>query len=176
MFGVDWESDQVELITIPIGDTQAEIKVSSIDDAIQDPNEFFYVVLNSPIDGSPPSVNISYNQRVEAKILIIDDEIGPVANPDIYNTSCVVEGNDNVDLDDKTLSISNPDDGLLSNDTEAEGEEIKVTGIKTYPEYGILYCGTTRNAICEDGTFRYVHNGDESINDEDEFSLSLIHI
>ena len=48
-FGVDWESDQVELITIPIGDTLAEIKVSSIDDAIQDPNEFVYVVLNNPI-------------------------------------------------------------------------------------------------------------------------------
>ena len=173
-FGVDWESDQVELITIPIGDTLAEIKVSSIDDAIQDPNEFFYVVLNSPIDGSPPSVNISYNQRVEAKIFIIDDEIGPVANADTFNTSCVVEGNINVDLDDKTLSISNPADGLLANDTEAEGEEIKVTGIKAYPDYGTLYCGTTRNAICEDGTFRYVHNGNESINDQDQFSYRIV--
>ena len=49
-----------------------------------------------------------------------------------------------------------------------------MTGIKAYPDYGTLYCGTTRNAICEDGTFRYVHNGNESINDQDQFSYRIV--
>ena len=42
-FEVDWESDKGDLVTIPVGDTLVQIKISSIDDPDEDPNESLYI-------------------------------------------------------------------------------------------------------------------------------------
>ena len=95
-FKVDWESDKGDLVTIPVGDTLVQIKISSIDDPDEDPNESLYIYLNNTTTDTPPSVNITFGAPVIVKIDIEDDEIGPVANDDDYTSSCVTEGNTNV--------------------------------------------------------------------------------
>ena len=180
-FGVDWESDKTNLVTIPAGDTDVQIKISSIDDLEEDPNETLYIYLNNTTTDTPPSVNITYGGTVFVQIDIIDDEIGPIAFDDNY-TSCVTEGNTDIINDgntnvpdaDKTLIVTLAN-GLLSNDTEAEGEDLTVNPTpKSFPDHGTLYCGSTPGKICADGTFKYVHDGTETDDNEDKFSYEVI--
>ena len=185
-FKVDWESDKGDLVTIPVGDTLVQIKISSIDDPDEDPNESLYIYLNNTTTDTPPSVNITFGAPVIVKIDIEDDEIGPVANDDDYTSSCVTEGNTNVfnagnrlvPDSEKTLDV-NASDGLLKNDTEDQGEDLRVNPDPiSFPSHGTLYCGmvdeTTKNKICPDGSFIYVHNGTETPDDEDKFSYEVL--
>ena len=172
-FGVDWESDKGTVVTIPVGDTEAKIKLSSIDDTEEDPNESFAVYLNNTTTDSPPSVNITYGSSVFEAVNIVDDEIGPIAVDDTYS-SCVVEGNDDVSDADKTLTVTLAN-GVLSNDIEEEGEDMKVNPtLVSQPGHGQLFCGSIPGIICEDGTFTYVHDGTETAANEDKFSYEVI--
>jgi len=182
-FEVDWESDKGDLVTIPVGDTLVQIKISSIDDPDEDPNESLYIYLNNT-DGSdtPPSVNITFGAPVLVRIDIEDDEIGPVAGDDDYTSQCVIEGNTNISnpgnnlisVADKTLDV-NASDGLLENDTEDQGEALRVNPIPvSYPSHGTVYCGAIENQICPDGSFRYVHDGTETLGNQDKFSYEVL--
>ena len=181
-FEVDWESDMGDLVTIPVGDTLVQIKISSIDDPFEDPNESLYIYLNNTTTDTPPSVNISFGTPVLVRIDIEDDEIGPEAGDDDYTSSCVTEGNTNiintgnrlVPDAEKTLDV-NASDGLLQNDTEDQGEDLRVNPIPvSFPSHGKVYCGTIENQICPDGSFRYVHNGTETPGNEDKFSYEVL--
>ena len=185
-FGDDWVSDKGDLVTIPIGETSVQITISSKDDNIEDPNEFFYIYLNGT-EGSdtPLSENITFGTPVLVRIDIEDDEIAPVAFPDNY-TTCVTEGNNSltnpgnndVPVADKTLVVDAANgNGLLSNDTEASNEVLRVDEIPVSPPaHGTLYCGnnTTPNRICPDGSFRYVHDGSETPLNEDQFTYKVL--
>ena len=131
------------------------------------------------------SENITFGTPVLVSIDIEDDDIAPVAFPDNY-TTCVTEGNNSltnpgnndVPVADKTLVVDAANgNGLLSNDTEASNEVLRVDEIPVSPPaHGTLYCGnnTTPNRICPDGSFRYVHDGSETPLNEDQFTYKVL--
>ena len=66
------------------------------------------------------SSNISYSVSDKTlEIIINDDDNSPEANPDIF-TNCIDEGNIEVPNVDKTLTITDPNLGLLANDVDPE--------------------------------------------------------
>ena len=61
-------------------------------------------------------------------------------------------------------------DGLKKNDSDVDTnmDQVEVfVPVTDIPTKGILSCGFLNNTACRDGSFQYVHNGDD---------LSLIHI
>ena len=164
LFDVDFESSSTDIVTISAGDTLALVTITAIDDLLQDPNENIVIQLNNTT-GSPPSENISFDPQL-LTIQIIDDENPPVAIADDYSgDNCVLEG--------KTLSITDPDDGLLANDYDPEGTSLTIKQ-KSFPLAGLVTCPTTGlPGICSDGTFAYQHQGDETPSGKDSFSYEI---
>ena len=107
-FSVDHTTSSADdEIIIQAGDTVAVVKITAIDDQVEDPNENIVIQLNN-ITGTPASENISFTPQ-SVTIKINDDENPPVAVADTYEGSnCVDEGG--------KLTISDPAIGLLAND------------------------------------------------------------
>ena len=164
LFDVDFESSSSEIVTISAGDTLALVTITAIDDLLQDPNEDIVIQLNNTT-GSPPSENISFDPQL-LTIEIIDDENPPVAIADDYSgDNCVLEG--------KTLSITDPAEGLLANDYDPEGTSLSIKQ-KSFPLAGLVTCPITGlPGICSDGTFAYQHQGDETPSGKDSFSYEI---
>ena len=51
---VDFQSDKSDIITISAGNTQSTVKISAIDDQIEDPNENIVIQLNN-VTSNPAS-------------------------------------------------------------------------------------------------------------------------
>ena len=69
---VDFQSDKSDVITISAGNTQSTVKISAIDDQIEDPNENIVIQLNN-VTSNPASENISFAPE-SVTIKINDDE------------------------------------------------------------------------------------------------------
>ena len=161
----DFSSNSTDIITIPAGSLTAEVLLTAIDDNLQDPNERIVITLNNTSNDSPKSENITYEPN-SVIIKIIDDENPPVAVDDKYDGSfCVDEG--------KELIISNAAQGLLANDSDPEGPIVRIDQT-SFPLAGFVSCPTTGvPGICDDGTFSYQHNGDETPTGFDSFSYTI---
>ncbi len=111
-FSVDHTTSSADdEIIIQAGDTLAVVKITAIDDQVEDPNENIVIQLNN-ITSTPASENISFTPQ-SVTIKINDDENPPVAVADTYEGSnCVDEGG--------KLTISDPAIGLLANDYDPE--------------------------------------------------------
>ena len=162
----DFSSNQTEIVTIPAGDTTAEVIITAIDDNIQDPNEKIVITLNNTFSDVPPSENISYVVRETGIIKIIDDENPPVAIDDVYSGAYSVDEGGELIIVDASL-------GLLANDYDPEGTNLTIE-VEGYPLIGLLTCPDTGiPGLCTDGTFSYTHDGSETPEGVDDFSYRV---
>ena len=162
----DFSSNQTEIVTIPAGDTTAEVIITAIDDNIQDPNEKIVITLNNTFSDVPPSENISYVVRETGIIKIIDDENPPVAIDDVYSGAYSVDEGGELIIVDASL-------GLLANDYDPEGTNLTIE-VEGYPLKGLLTCPDTGiPGLCTDGTFSYTHDGSETPEGVDDFSYRV---
>ena len=82
-FSVDHTTSSADdEIIIQAGDTVAVVKITAIDDQVEDPNENIVIQLNN-ITSTPASENISFTPQ-SVTIKINDDENPPVAVADTY--------------------------------------------------------------------------------------------
>ena len=159
---VDFQSDKSDVITISAGNTQSTVKISAIDDQIEDPNENIVIQLNN-VTSNPASENISFTPQ-SVTIKINDDENPPVAVADTYDGSnCVDEGG--------TLTISDPAIGLLANDYDPEGGPLSIK-VKAPTILGLIQCNGLPG-ICSDGTFQFVHQGAQTLDNQVNFSYEI---
>ena len=60
-------------------------------------------------------------------------------------------------LEGKTLSITDPDDGLLANDYDPEGTSLTIGSL--FSSWVSNMSNNRTSRICSDGTFAYQHQG-----------------
>ena len=169
----DFSSNQTEIVTIPAGETTAEVIISAIDDNIQDPNEFIVIQLNNTFSDVPPSENISFIVRETEIIKIIDDENPPVAVDDLYDGIYSVDEGSDPATGGEILIIDDPNLGVLANDYDPEGTSLTLE-VLSGPQLGGLSCPKeNKSGLCSDGTFKYTHFGDETPEGFDFFSYSI---
>ena len=95
---------------------------------------------------------------------INDDENPPVAVADTYGGSnCVDEGG--------KLTISDPAIGLLANDYDPENGPLSIK-VKAPTILGLIQCNGLPG-ICSDGTFEFIHGGDQTIDSQVQFSYEI---
>ena len=162
-FSVDHTTSSADdEIIIQAGDTVAVVKITAIDDQVEDPNENIVIQLNN-ITGTPASENISFTPQ-SVTIKINDDENPPVAVADTYEGSnCVDEGG--------KLTISDPAIGLLANDYDPENGPLSIK-VKAPTILGLIQCNGLPG-ICSDGTFEFIHGGDQTIDSQVQFSYEI---
>ena len=162
-FSVDHTTSSADdEIIIEAGDTVAVVKITAIDDQVEDPNENIVIQLNN-ITSTPASENISFTPQ-SVTIKINDDENPPVAVADTYEGSnCVDEGG--------KLTISDPAIGLLANDYDPENGPLSIK-VKAPTILGLIQCNGLPG-ICSDGTFEFIHGGDQTIDSQVQFSYEI---
>ena len=173
----DFVSDVPDgIITFSPNETQKTLIINANQDNLEEGEEKIIIEI---IENSSSNISYSVSDKT-LEIIINDDDNSPEANPDIF-TNCIDEGNVDVPNVDKTLTITDPNLGLLANDVDPENPSdfstLTAELASPFVPQGTLTCPTTGLAgICDDGTFEYRHDGTENPSGKITFSYKVTDI
>ena len=173
----DFVSDVPDgIITFSPNETQKTLTINATQDNLEEGEEKIIIEI---IENSSSNISYSVSDKT-LEIIINDDDNSPEANPDIF-TNCIDEGNVDVPNVDKTLTITDPNLGLLANDVDPENPSdfstLTAELASPFVPQGTLTCPTTGLAgICDDGTFEYRHDGTENPSGKITFSYKVTDI
>ena len=161
--GSDFVQVTNEHLTIPAGQSETTVNVATVEDEMDEPDEYFYALLANPVNaGIAPGTGLNQNPTLGT---MLDDD--PVPELSIDNVTVTEKNTEEVDAD-FTLSLTNPSsvdvtvEAVTTADSATKGDDY------THKSKSVtITAGTTEK------TFTVSVAGDKLDEDKEQFFVDL---